>query len=331
MAEAEAVEKADVSAHVTETVTRVAVDEGDPVAAGDVLVRLDNTRVAAQLDGVAAELDEVRAQREAERADRQALGQSADYWANEVERLRKLRKQDAVSQSDLDDAVNQLDQTQGHLKAKREQVKALASRLESLRARREELRSLKADYVLRAPFDGVVTARDVDPGDQARPGRTLVRVSSTGRMRLAFGVPKAGRPAVKAGRDVRFTLAGESREETIDRVHPALDSARLARAEVDLPAGISVAPGAEVRVNVALPPVEDAVRVPVGALAGGDRQPTVYVVADGKARARSVTVQGRDGDRVAVSGVGPGASVITTPYLGWTRLADGMPVTRVQP
>lgn len=331
LAEAEPVRAADVTARVTDTVTDVAVDEGDPVTAGDVLVRLDTSGVAAQLDGVAAELNQVRAQREAGKANRQALSHSTDYWANEVERLRKLQAQDAVSQSDLDEAVNRLSQTRGNLKAKRQQLKALASRLESLRARREELRSQRADHVLKAPFPGVVTARTVDPGDQAAPGKPLVRVSSTERMRLAFGVPEADRPAVGAGRNVRFTLEGEPRKDTIDRVHPALDSARLARAEVDLPTGVNPAPGAEVSVTVALPPLEEAVLVPAGALAGGNKQPTVYVVSDGKALARTVTVRGRDGDHAAVSGVEPGAAVVTSPYLGWTRLADGMPVTQVQP
>ena len=331
LAEAQPVRAANVTARFTETVTGVTVDEGDPVAAGDVLVRLDTSKVAARLDGVAAELNQARAQRAAEKANRQALSHSTDYWANEVERLRKLQEQDAVSQSDLDEAVNRLNQTQGNLKAKRQQVEALASRLESLRARRDELRGQRADHVLKAPFSGMVTARTVDPGDQAAPGKPLVRVSSTERMRLAFGVPKADRPAVGAGRNVRFTLGGQPQEATIDRIHPALDSARLARAEVDLSIGMDLAPGAEVSVTVALPPLEEAVLVPAGALAGGNKQPTVYVVSDGKALARTVTVRGRDGDRVAVSGVEPGAAVVTSPYLGWTRLADGMPVTQVQP
>jgi RND family efflux transporter MFP subunit len=331
LAEAEPVREADVTARFTETVTEVNVDEGDPVAAGDVLVRLDTSEVVARLDGLAADLDQARAQREAEKANRDALGRSADYWSQEVARLHRLKKQDAVSQSDLDEAEDRLNQTRGNLKAKRQQIRALSSRLESLRARREDLRSQRADHALKAPFSGVITASNVDPGDQAGPGKPLVRVSSTERMRLAFGVPEADRPAVETGVNLRFTLAGESHEATIDRIHPALDSARLARAEVDLDSGVTPAPGAEVSVTVALPPLEETVLVPAGALAGGDEQPTIYEVSDGKALARTVTVRGRDGDRVAVSGIEAGASVVTSPYLGWTRLADGMPVTQVQP
>lgn len=331
LAEAEAVLAAEVSARVTETVTEVAVDEGDRVAAGDVLVRLESSKVVARLQGVAADLDQVRAEREAERAREAALAHSADYWTREVERLRQLREQQAISQSELDAAVNQLQEVRGNLEASRQQVEALAARLESLRARRTELRSQRADYTLNAPFAGTVTARAVDPGDQAAPGRALVRVSSTERMRLAFGVPESDRPELAAGRKVLFELGGEPREAAIDRIHPALDARRLARAEVDLPAGLAPPPGAELAINVVLPPVEGSVLIPAGALAGGGERPSVYLVADGKAEARPVTVNGRDGDQVAVSGIEPGATVVTSPYLGWTRLADGMPVTQVRP
>ena len=331
LAVAEAGRSADVSARVTEQVTAVAVDEGDVVSAGDVLVRLDAARVAAQLEGVAADLDQARAERAAEQAQRDALAESADYWARELERLRQLRERESASQSTVDEAADRLNQVRGDRAASRERVKALTARLESLRARRAELRRQRDDYTLEAPFDGAVTARAVDPGDQAAPGKTLVRVASTDRMRLAFGVPRADRPAVAAGRAVRFRVAGEAREAAIDRIHPALDAARLARAEVELTEGVALSPGAEVPLTVALPPLADATLIPVGALAGGDTRPTVYVVTDGKARARTVTVRGRTGDRVAVAGVEPGAAVVMTPYLGWTRLADGMPVTEVQP
>lgn len=331
LAEAEAVRAADVSARVTETVTGVAVDEGDRVAAGEVLVRLDTSAVDARLDGVAADLEQARAERAAEQAKRDALADSADYWAKELERLRRLQERDAASQSDVDEAADRLNEVRGNREASEQQVKALAAKLASLRARREELRSQRADYVLEAPFAGEVTARAVDPGDQAAPGKTLVRISSTDRMRLAFGVPEADRPAVAPGRSVRFTVAGETRQAAIHRIHPALDDARLARAEVDLPQGVTPPPGAQVRVAVALPPVEGAVIIPARALAGEGGRTAVYTVADGKARTRPVTVRARNGDHMAVTGLEPGAEVVTTPYLGWTRLSDGMPVTEVRP
>ncbi len=331
LAEAEAVRSAALSARVTERITEIAVDEGDAVAEGDPLVRLDASAVAARLDGVAADLEQVRAERAAQAARRDALADSAAYWAKELERLQRLREDEAASQSAVDEAADRVNEVRGNLAATRQEVKALTARLASLRARRAELREQRADYTLAAPFDGVVTERTVDAGDQAAPGKPLIRISSTEQMRLAFGVPRKDQPAVAPGRTVRFALGGETREATISRIHPALDTARLARAEVDLPEGTALPPGAEVPVTVTLPPLKEAALIPADALAGGDERPTVYVVRDGKARARPVTVRGRSDGRVAVAGIEAGAAVVTTPYLGWTRLADGMPVTEVTP
>ncbi|MDZ7787108.1 MAG: efflux RND transporter periplasmic adaptor subunit [Halofilum sp. (in: g-proteobacteria)] len=329
LAEAEAIRTAEISTKIIEAVRKVTVDEGDRVAAGDLLVRLDTSEIDARLNGVAADIRKASAERDAEQANEEALAYSEDYWAREVSRLRRLRQQNAVSQADLDAAMNQKNQIEGQLEASRQKLKALKAGLDSLRARREQLISQQGNYVLNAPFTGTVTAREVDAGDETSPGKMLIRVESLQTMRLAFGVPEEDRPAVAAGRTVNFESNGTSHQATISRIHPALDAAGLARAEVDLPKGMTLPPGAEIGLTVALPPLE-AILIPAGALAGGDEKPTVYVVIDGKARARRVSVQGQDNKgRVAVSGVQSGQHVVVTPYLGWTRLADGVSVTEI--
>ena len=104
LAEAEAQRTVAVMARVTERVKAVLVDEGDAVTAGGVLARLDASKVEAQLAGVVADLEQLEAERAAEKATRTALETSAEYWSTEVERLRRLRQQNSVSQSALDEA-----------------------------------------------------------------------------------------------------------------------------------------------------------------------------------------------------------------------------------
>ena len=331
LAEAEAQRTVAVMARVTERVEAVLVDEGDPVTAGGILARLDASKVEAQLTGVVADFEQREAEREAEKATRTALETSAAYWATEVERLRRLRQQNSVSQSTLDEAEDQLSTVQGDLEASQETVKALTAGLESLQARQQELRSRRADYDLQAPYSGVVTLRAIDPGDQAAPGKLLFEVETTEQMRLAFGVPREDLSAVTAGLTVRFRLNDSMQTSKISRIFPALTAARLARAEVDLSPEITLPPGSEIDVIVELQPLENTVLIPAGALAGDADSPSVYIVEDGTARVRSVTVQGRMDERVAVAGIEPGVTVITSPYLGWTRLADGMPVKVLSP
>ncbi|MDR5897863.1 efflux RND transporter periplasmic adaptor subunit [Halomonas vilamensis] len=329
LAEAEATHTAEISTKVIETVQEVAVDEGDRVAAGGLLVRLDTSEIDARLNGVAADIRKASAEREAEQANQEALTYSVDHWTREVSRLRQLRNQRAVSQADLDAARNQLNQIEGQLEVSRQQLKALRAGLDALRARQEQLKSQRANYVLNAPFAGTVTARTIDPGDESAPGKMLIRLESLQTMRLVFGVPEEDRPSVEAGRTVDFFLSGTSHQATVNRINPALDAAGLARAEVDLAEGMALPPGAEIPVTVALPSLK-AVLIPAGALAGGGEEPTVYVVIDGKAQARSVSVRRRDNKgQVAVSGVQSGEQVIVSPYLGWTRLSDGVSVTEI--
>ena len=204
LAEAEAQRTVAVMARVTERVKAVLVDEGDPVTAGGVLARLDASEVEARLAGVAADFEQLEAERAAEKATRTALETSAEYWATEVERLRRLRQQNSVSQSALDEGVDQLSTVRGNLEASRETVNALAAGLESLRARQQELRSRRADYDLETPYAGVVTLRAIDPGDQAAPGKLLFEVETTEQMRLAFGVPREDLSAVAAGQACAF-------------------------------------------------------------------------------------------------------------------------------
>lgn len=331
LAEAEGAREAQVTATITERITAVEIDEGDRVASGDTLIRLDASEVEARLKGVNADLAQTRAERGAEKAKREGLARSADYQSDEVQRLRRLRQADNVSESKFDQAANRLITIESDLEASRKQVEALTARLDSLRARQRELQSQRANYTLQAPFAGTVIERNVDPGDLAAPDKPLVRVATTQRMRLAFGVPRGDRPPLATGQQVRFQVGGEEHTARISRIHPALDSTRLARAEVDLLSDPGLPPGAAVAVTVSLPPIEDAAVIPTGALAGGDDQPTVYVVEAGKAQARAVTVRARSGDRVAVAGIEVGAKVVTNPYLGWTRLADGMPVKEIAP
>ena len=286
LAEAEAQRTVAVMARVTERVEAVLVDEGDPVTAGGVLARLDASEVEARLAGVAADFEQIEAERAAEKATRTALETSAEYWSTEVERLRRLRLQDSVSQSALDEGVDQLSTVEGNLEASRENVKALAAGLESLQARQQELRSRRADYDLETPYAGVVTLRAIDPGDQAAPGKLLFEVETTEQMRLAFGVPREDLSAVAAGQVVRFRLNGRMLTAEISRIFPALNTARLARAEVDLSSDVTLPSGSEIDVIVELPPLENTVLIPAGALAGDADSPSVYVVEDGTARVR---------------------------------------------
>jgi membrane fusion protein, heavy metal efflux system len=83
------------------------------------------------------------------------------------------------------------------------------------------------DVLVRAPFDGVVVARDAEPGAVVTPGALLVTVSRTGQILLAMSVPEAALAAARVGADVQFTVPaypGRAFQARVTRVSPLLDS-----------------------------------------------------------------------------------------------------------
>jgi RND family efflux transporter MFP subunit len=83
------------------------------------------------------------------------------------------------------------------------------------------------DVLVRAPFGGVLVAREAQPGAVVLPGATLVTVSRTGWILLAMRVPEAALGAAKIGSDVQFTVPafpGRAFNGRVTRVAPMLDS-----------------------------------------------------------------------------------------------------------
>lgn len=83
------------------------------------------------------------------------------------------------------------------------------------------------DVLVRAPFDGVVVARQAEPGAVVTPGAPLVTVSRTGQLLLALHVPEAALGAARIGSEVQFAVPafpGRAFLARISRVSPTLDS-----------------------------------------------------------------------------------------------------------
>lgn len=147
--------QATVSAKTTGKVRDMLVEEGMAVAQGQVIARLDDSAEQARLDLTQAQLS-------AARAATQALDAELAHARRVLERANTLAGRDLLSAAELDD--------------KRLQVEMLAARLE--RAHREvavaraqvsvQRRQLQ-DFVIRAPFHGVVIDKAAQPGEMVSP------------------------------------------------------------------------------------------------------------------------------------------------------------------
>lgn len=280
-------------------------DEGTPVKAGTVLAELKQADFTNALNSARAR---------------------AELAGKTVERFRKLRVTDAISQQELDvteaewrTAQAQLDQAEQNLR----------------------------DSRLVAAKDGVVLARSVNSSVTVSPGQRVLRFADTSLMSVELGLPDRliGRVALGAEIDVEVS-ALEGLPPFKGRVSEigvaASGEGRLFRVVIKVPnpRGL-LRSGMTARIRVGETPAlnADTVCIPLSALVthppegsaqtgGGQAQLGVFVVADGKARKRAV----KTGDILRSSilitdGLRTGEQVVTA---GASFLYDGAPVEIAQ-
>ncbi len=171
-----AMERAEVAAQESGAVLEVKVDVGDLVKKGDIIAVLDERRLKASLLEAKATLTAS----EAVIAERNAESERAK---RDLEMKEKLFSQRAVAEREVLDARESTEVKEARLKASKDQVEALQSALELLNVR-------LADATIKAPFDGRIVSRHVDPGEWVAPGNPIVTLISAGKVEAWMSVPE---------------------------------------------------------------------------------------------------------------------------------------------
>jgi RND family efflux transporter MFP subunit len=236
-------------------------------------------------------------------------------------RQRALAAESARVQTLLDGSFVSPDQAQ----RKAADSTAEAAELDAMKANLARGGLSVDDCVLRAPFDGEVATRVMDPGAFVRPGMTIVSVVDRSTIRLSADVPEIDFAAVHPGTEVRVTISATKRElhATVSRRAPAADpSTRTVHFEVDLPdpdRRIPVGTTGEVHLRVGTP--EPATEIPLFAAAARGNKATIFVLDGDVARSRTVAVKGELGGSLFVeASLAAGTRVVTE---GRALLADG--------
>ncbi len=280
----EAYEKADLYAKISGFITKVNVDIGSYVRKGDVLMEVAVPEIADKLRQCEAILEAKRA--------REQLDEIT------ARRKEQLAAEKAISRQGLDEALSQFAIAKADTKVAESEV--------------ARMRTLLEYATITAPFDGVITARNFDPGAfvrSAADGQTqpLFALAKTDKIRLVIHVPGSDVPFVRAGTKVEIKiqcLNGETIESVVTRTSMALNSnTRTMRAEVDLNnKNGQLTPGMYAQVSVKLEVKEDATLIPSKAIRVRGRDISVLVSRDGVARSCSVEIGYDDGIWVEIVG-----------------------------
>ncbi len=349
----QAVHEVLATAKISGRIAAVPVKEGDRVAAGQVLVRLEDREQLAQVQLAEANLVATQARlrllelgaRPEERVQTdQAVAQARANFETAKEalaRMETLYSAGAASKAQLDAARLQYDVTRAQYESARQQQQAVqaGARPEELQMAQAQVsqaqaavtyaRLLAANATITSPLAGIVTIRSVDPGNLANPGAPLVTVAQIDTVHVVLDVSETDLSRVALGQTV--TVRADAYPDTtfpglVAEIGQAADvHTRVFKVKVAVEnPQHRLKPGMFARAEIATQRVENALVIPRDAVVSADGKTVVFVVDGGKARARPVELGVVDGPVVEVrAGLTAGESVVVA---GLTDLTDGAAV-----
>ena len=343
---------------ISGTVREVDVQIGDHVSQGQLLVQIDDSTLRAQLSQDEAQLAEAQARLRQESATNRgtALTTSSSLQSAQIaydtavandQRNESLFRQGYISQQAVDQSRSDLaaataalrsaqvaaqnaSMSSGQNSAAQADITSMQAAVAADSAAVDAVETQIAQAAVRAPFDGIVTQRNVDPGSLASPGTPLVQVSQLDPAYVNVGIPDSDLQYVRAGSSAVVTvdaLAGRTWHGVVNDLNAAAGQGTLTYlARISLPnPDTALKAGMVANISFVAAHKSGVLIVPRGAIAQTDSGSVVYVVAGGKAKMTAVTVglQAQDSAQISGAGVKQGTLVITQRP---DALADGSPV-----
>ncbi len=292
-----------LAAQVDGEVIALNAREGAVVRRGQVLLRIDPSRLAAALQEAQADSMAARAQLEDGR--------------RVLERDRTLFERQGISKERLEKSETD--------------VTRLESAAAKARARVAGLEAQVADTEVKAPFDGYVLERSVELGDVVKNGTPLFVVASRS-LHALVSVSQKPLAALAEGSGVRLGIdaVGPECAASIRRIRPRIDPAtRTADLEIvpaPGPCAIRWLPGMLVRATFTLAERKGVLAAPAEAVPlRPDGSRSLFVLEGNLARQRSVQTGLEGGGWIEIlQGIQEGESIIVR---GFEKLKDGVPVS----
>jgi RND family efflux transporter MFP subunit len=317
----QAVTEAPILARADGYLRRRHADIGDRVRTGQTLAEIDAPEVDQQVHQAEAAVEQSQAAMEQAQASLEQGKANRDLARLTFNRLKTLTERGIASQQDADQYQAQFAVQDANVQALEKAVSAQRGNVSAARANLARLQEVQGYRLVKAPFDGVITLRNVDVGALVSTGNTMLfRIAQTGTLRTYVNVPQSSANAVHVGQTAALTVSnfpGRTFRGTVTRTANALDpSSRTMLIEVDVPnAEGTLFPGTYAEVDLRGASANPPLIVPATAVIFRmDGAQVAVVQADNTLHLQKVAV-GRDyGDRVEiVQGVADGATIVAAP------------------
>jgi len=275
-----------------------------------------------------------------------------DLAEKELRRFERLLETGDVSRSQYDQRRAQRDQLQAQLDESRStaavavqairtaqaavstaQQQVSAARAGVVNAQTQVAAAQKAinDAVIYSPISGTIQERNADPGEFVGTTGKIATIVRTNPLRMRIDVPEQSIGQARVGQSISLTTSAYPERQfagTIVRIVPGLNTTSrtmTAEAEVNNVDGL-LKPGQFASVKILLPESRRAVMVPASAVRQEGTTARVYVVKDGRAQERIVTLGEVENEMVEVkNGVAPDERVATN---NLEQIYDGVQIVQ---
>jgi RND family efflux transporter MFP subunit len=305
---------ATLTARIVAPIRDVLVSPGDRVRSGQVLIVLDDRDLAAQARRARAAGVSAAQEVGAAESDRQAAGAALALARATHARIAGLHVKRSATAQELDDATGALRAAEARADGAAAHARAAAAGADAARAASEAAETTETYSRLRAPFDGVVTEKMVEPGNMAAPGAALLRIEDVRDFRLAVRVDESriGRMAPGSTVPVALDASGDGGPRTVggtvSELSRAVDADRRAfLVKISLPPEEGLRSGMFGRARFTAG-ARRALTVPAAAVTRRGHLTSVFVVDQGVARLRLVSVSGTE----VLAGLSEGDAVIVS-------------------
>lgn len=323
--------EATVSSKVTGKVVEVMVEEGMKVQEGQILARLDSSNVEQNLKLTEAQLESSRKALEETRVN-------LDQAERERKRARELAASNVASQADLDRAEADANSLRARLERQEADVAVAEHEVAVWKQQLD-------DTIIRAPFAGVVTSKNAQPGEMISPMSaggftrtgicTIVDMSS---LEIEVDVNESYINRVQPGQPVEATLDAYPDWRIPAKVIAIIPTADRQKATVkvrvafekldprilpEMSAKVAFQSGEEARVE------NPGIRIPKSAVYQRNGRSIVWVVRNGEVEQRAVTIDTERGDEAVIAaGLNGGEKIVAR---GGENLNNGSQVSEKKP
>jgi RND family efflux transporter MFP subunit len=316
----QAITEAPILARASGYIKQRYADIGDRVKQGQLLAEIDSPELGQQVAQARANVqqltlaaDSAQASLEQGRANEQLNKVTAERYTNLVER-------GAVSRQDADNFRLQYDAQRANVAALDKAFQAAKGSIAGATANLNRLLEVQSYTNVKAPFDGIVTLRNVDTGALVNEANTLLyRIAQTDRLRIYVNVAQSDSNVIRQGMSATVRIPDMARDfkGVVSRTSSSLDPntrTMLVEVQVPNPDGLLL-PGMYAQVNFETPRISPPLIIKGDALVIRTEGPRVAVITPQQTIHFQEVTLGRDlGDTVEIlGGLEAGQQIVVNP------------------